>query len=131
MFADSQQHHPLPNLFGCKRGISVVYSLADPPGEKSDEQERGNQSGGRQSSRLKEPLPPAAAPCLEPRRDLLPNAPAVVFAWVRNRQRLVSREHFCETMQLRLALRTRVDMGHRNIASGAVTILVSDQLFFT
>src|ERR1700731_4664234 len=130
MLPDSQQQHPLANLLGSKRSVSVVHSLADAPDEKRGQQQRGNQRGCRQSSRLDEYLPPTAPLFLKAWRNLLPNAPAIVFAGVRNRKRLVSREHFREAMQLRLALRARVDMRRRNIASGTLTILVSDQLFF-
>jgi hypothetical protein len=108
----------------------VVHSLADAPGEKRDQQQRGNQPGRRQSSRLNKYLPPMAPLFLEAWRNLLPNTPAVLFARVRNRKRLVSREHFREPIQLRLALRARIDVRCGNFVSGRLTILVSNQLFF-
>ena len=50
----------------------MVRSLADAPGKKSNQQQRGNQSGRSQSSRLKEHLPPMAAFLRKAWRDLLP-----------------------------------------------------------
>src|ERR1700693_1905500 len=130
MFAYRQQQNPLAHLLGGKRRVSVVYALADAPGKKSNQQQRDNQRRRCQSSRLNEHLPPATAFFLQPWRNLLPNLPAVVFARIRNWERLVSCKHFREAMQLRPALRAGVDMRRRSVASGTLTMLVSDQLFF-
>ena len=131
MLSHCQHQYPLRALARPTRprpGIpfSTPVCLVTRPARNATSNSAATSSARGQSPRLKKNIPPVAALFLQPRSNLLPHAPPVLFAGIRNRQRLERRQHPRDALQLRAAFAALRDVRREFLAARSLAILVRD-----
>src|SRR5713226_1087928 len=137
--ADGHHQNSLANL-GLVRGQRSAWCIGfgNPPGNKRGQHEPGNRAGSGPVARCEprsspwfaeEKVPPVAAPLRQARRNLLPDALAVVFSGFGHGNGVQRGKQRIDALEFRLAFRAIAQMRGNRFSPRGFAIVIRNQFF--